>query len=263
MVKGIPIRAISRSLAVLQAVNRGGALYMNDIAEASDIPYPTACRIVQTLVHEGMLEREYNHRRYRVTARVRSLSYGFEDTSRLGTVSEPRIAELTKEMLWPVLVASRVGGVMIVRGSTTHLTSLSFTHYRLGHTMPLLFSTSGRVYVAFCPEDERRTILKGLKLSSPAMAGYIDHSEFGQVLETIRQKGFAVQKYNHIAPATGKIASLSAPIFDQGRCLGALTMIFFATAMSTEEAVRRYADAIKAGAAAIGRDLAADAAVGY
>lgn len=77
MEKGVPIRAISRGLAVLQAVNRHGGLTMMEIAQLSEVPYPTACRIVQTLLHEGMLEREPGRKRYRATASVLTLSSGF------------------------------------------------------------------------------------------------------------------------------------------------------------------------------------------
>jgi molybdenum-dependent DNA-binding transcriptional regulator ModE len=52
------VRAISRGLAVLQAVNRGGSVTMMEICRTAQIPYPTACRIVQTLMDEGMIERE-------------------------------------------------------------------------------------------------------------------------------------------------------------------------------------------------------------
>lgn len=75
MEKGVPIRAISRGLSVLRAVNVHGALTMMEISNASEVPYPTACRIVQTLVHEGYLERERGRKTYRASALVRELAY--------------------------------------------------------------------------------------------------------------------------------------------------------------------------------------------
>ena len=46
MEKGVPIRSITRSIAALKAINRHGSLSMMEIAKASQVPYPTACRIV-------------------------------------------------------------------------------------------------------------------------------------------------------------------------------------------------------------------------
>lgn len=76
MEKGVPIRAITRGLAVLQAVNQHGSLTMMEIAQTSRVPYPTACRIVQTLLHEGMLEREPGRKTYRATPLVLTLASG-------------------------------------------------------------------------------------------------------------------------------------------------------------------------------------------
>ena len=75
--KGVPIRAITRGLSVLKAINRGGSITMMQIARTSSVPYPTACRIVQTLLHEGMIEREPARKRYRATALVQSLASGY------------------------------------------------------------------------------------------------------------------------------------------------------------------------------------------
>ena len=58
MEKGVPIRSITRSIAALKAINRHGSLSMMEIAKASEVPYPTACRIVQTLLYEGLIEQE-------------------------------------------------------------------------------------------------------------------------------------------------------------------------------------------------------------
>jgi len=56
--KGVPIRSISRCLAALIAINKHGSLTMMEIARAAGVPYPMACRTVQTLLHEGMIEQE-------------------------------------------------------------------------------------------------------------------------------------------------------------------------------------------------------------
>jgi IclR family mhp operon transcriptional activator len=154
-----------------------------------------------------------------------------------------------------VIVATRVGDLMIVRASTTDMTALSYRHYRFGHTMPLLFSTSGRAYLAFCDADERRLILEGLKVSQADNTAHMTSVQFAQAMEQIRTDGFTVQKFNLDAPAAGRIASLSAPIIEHGKSVGALTLIFFASAMSIVEAVARYSAPVMRVAEAISRDL--------
>ena len=52
------VRAISRALAVLKAINRAGSLTIMGVSTAAGIPYATAARIVDTLILEGMIEKE-------------------------------------------------------------------------------------------------------------------------------------------------------------------------------------------------------------
>jgi IclR family mhp operon transcriptional activator len=260
MEKGVPIRSISRSLAVLQAVNRLGSLSMMDIAAASRIPYPTACRIVQTLMHEGMLEREGARKQYRPTALVQTLSTGFQGSNRLVAIARPHIVEFTRRELWPVLVTTRVGNVMMVRDTTQELTSLSFAAHLPGHTFPLLDCASGRAYMAFAGEEERETILEGLR---EVDAGIDPHTfalfESGYLIEEIRRDGIATRGYNQFSGTPGRTSSIAAPIFYNGEICATLTLVFFSTAMKMPIAVNRFGAKLIEAARLISDDLARDA----
>jgi IclR family transcriptional regulator, mhp operon transcriptional activator len=256
MEKGVPIRSVSRSLNVLQAVNRCGAMSMMDIAQASRIPYPTACRIVQTLMHAGMIEREPGRKYYRPTALVQTLANGYQEHSQLVGTARPHIVEFTRKALWPVLVTTQVGNAMMVRDSTQSLTSLSFECYPPGHTFPLLECASGRVFMAYASDEHRLTILEGLR---EVDAGVDPHTfslyESGYLTEEIRRDGFATRGYNRFAMTPGKTSSIAAPIMQDGEICGTLTMVFFAAAMKMQVAVERFAQMLVDTAADISADL--------
>lgn len=236
------IRAISRSLAVLQAVNRTGSICMNDIAQAAGIPYPTACRIVQTLVSEGMLRRDERTKHYHATAMVQSLSCGFNDHGRVVLRAERPAAQLTEDILWPALVMSRVGGQMVVRCSTTHLTSLSFNNFEPGFTMPLTATAAGRAYLAHASVEERRGITKGLRLTTGTGIGSLDEDLLDHRLEEVRRLGFAAQTSNDLPCMDGRRTfTIAAPFFIDGQIHGAVMLIIFSAAMSLTAAVERYA----------------------
>ncbi|OYU15157.1 MAG: IclR family transcriptional regulator [Alphaproteobacteria bacterium PA4] len=250
------VRAISRGLAVLQAVNRGGSITMMEICRSAHIPYPTACRIVQTLIDEGMIEREPARKRYRPTALVRTLSFGYQEEGDLVAVARPHIVALTRKLAWPVSVTTRVGPMMMVRDSTHKLTSLTLHNYVPGFTLPIIECSTGKAYLAFCDEDERRGVLNGLKqLDGPAerMAVLLTSSE--KMLMDIRARGFATQARNAYTATPGKTSSIAVPIFQNGRVCGALALIFFASAVSMAEAEGRFVDELKAVAAAISEAL--------
>lgn len=260
MEKGVPIRAISRGLAVLQAVNRHGSLTMMDIAHASGVPYPTACRIVQTLLHEGMIEKEPARKRYRATALVQTLSVGYQKEDALVSISRPHLVALTRKHSWPVSIASRVGNMMMVRDSTHALTSLTFTNYYPGFTLPLLECASGKAFMAYVSPEERAEMLKGLKKleAAPDKYGAL-LLETGTLLEEIRRTGFATQGRNRYTATPGKTSSIAVPVFEGDRVAGALSLIFFASAMTMDQAIAAFADDLKTAAAEISAKLSPSA----
>jgi IclR family mhp operon transcriptional activator len=128
MERGVPIRSLSRGIAVLQAINRGNSLSMTEIARTSEVPYPTACRIVQTLVYEGLIEREPARKRYRPTSLTQTLAYGFQGDAHLVEVARAHLVELTRTLGWPVSLSTHVGHSMVIRDSTHSLTALTFNN---------------------------------------------------------------------------------------------------------------------------------------
>lgn len=249
MEKGVPIRSISRSLAVLRVVNRAGALSMMEIAQASRVPYPTACRIVQTLLHEGMLEREPDRKCYRPTALVQSLSHGFQDHSGLTEVARPFLVEMTKTHLWPVSLVTRVGQMMVVRDCTHSISPMALNNYYPGATFPLLECASGHVYLAYAEQGERERLLDAadgaeFKVDPLTMRQF----RSGALPDDIRKEGYASRGRNRFTNTPGRTSSIAAPIFRDGKICAALTMVYFAAALKMSEAEERYAREITAAA---------------
>jgi IclR family transcriptional regulator, mhp operon transcriptional activator len=255
MEKGVPIRSISRSIAALKAINRHGSLSMMEISKASEVPYPTACRIVQTLLYEGLIEQEPARKRYRPTAMVQALSHGFQHDDRLVKIARPHIVALTKRVGWPVSIAIRVGRNMMLRDSTHANTSLTFEQYYPGFTLPILDSASGKLSMAFAPDDERRMILTWMRVSQDIDLQYLATAEASLDVDRIRQQGFAIQGRNHFNLTPGKTSSIAVPIFLNGAFEAAMTMVFFVSAMKLDAALESYLEELKATAAAISHDL--------
>lgn len=251
------IRSVSRSLAVLKAINRSGSLTMTEIAAAAEIPYPTAIRIVRTLIEEGMIEREPSRKRYRPTALVQTLSCGFQNHDRLVVTARPHIVALTERLGWPISVATRVAQSMMVRDSTSSITSLTFSHYYPGWQVPLLASASGRVYFAHCDRAERELLLRGFHENRRNVDVLtLRDFEEGDAAARIRAQGYAATARNAYSANPGKTSSVAVAVFEDGVLLGALALVFFASAISVDEAIRRFVGPLRKTADAIGDDMA-------
>jgi IclR family mhp operon transcriptional activator len=262
--KGVPIRSISRCISVLQAINRAGDLSLMEISKRAKVPYPTACRIVQTLVHEKLIEREPTRKHYRPTALIQSLSNGFQIRSQLVAVARDPIVALTKTHGWPVSVATRVGQSMVIRDSTHALTSLTFSNYYPGYMLPILECAAGKAYLAFADNDERLRILRDIrKGGGPLDDLTLRQLESGALVEEIRRAGYAFSGRNRYTETPGKTSSIARPIFGMNGVVGALVLIFFSSALKIDEAVARYDDDLRRAADDISQGVIALQAPDY
>jgi IclR family transcriptional regulator, mhp operon transcriptional activator len=253
--KGVPIRSISRSIAVLKAINQSGSMSMMAISRAAAVPYPTACRIVQTLLMEGLIEQEPARKHYRPTALVHTLSHGFQHDDRLVEVARPHIVALTERVGWPVSIAIRVGRNMMLRDSTHANSPLTFEQYYPGFTLPILDSASGKLSMAYASPEERATILKWIRVSQDIDLDYLKSAEAGLDVETIQAHGYSVQGRNHFNLTPGKTSSIAVPIFLNGKFEAAMTLVFFVRAMKIDTAIEQYLADLTATAATISAEL--------
>ena len=251
------VRAISRAIAVLSAVNRDGPITMMGIARSADIPYPTASRIVHTLLDEGLIEREPARKRYRVTSLVQTLSLGFQEEDALVSKARPHIEELCRRIGWPVSLATRVGSRIILRDSTHAMTSLTFSNYYPGYTLPLAECASGKAYLAFCDDEERQAIIDGWEAidNDSARVGLLMVGD-DYMLNKIRTDGYATQARNTYNAEPGKTSSVAVPILTRdGKLIGSLAMVYFAAAMKVDDAVAQFAGPLKQTAAQIAESM--------
>ncbi len=251
----IPIRSVSRFIAVFREINLKGPLSLGEMVQATGIPYPTTSRIVQTMLSHGLIEQIPKTKSYSVAAMAMSLSHGFQAANRLATAARPVIEALTHRIGWPVAVMTRVGTSMVARASTHHLTSLSFHAFPAGSSIPVLHSASGHVFLAYASREERAGVLDGLQRFnniSPMLSLFQE----GRPLERIRAEGHATYERNMHSQTPGKTSSISVPVQVDDQLQGTLTMIFFASAMPMDEALRRYLAELRQSAKAIELSLA-------
>ncbi|MCJ2183590.1 helix-turn-helix domain-containing protein [Novosphingobium sp. 1949] len=247
---------IGRALDILRIINLQGSPSLVEITRAVDLPYPTVLRIVRALVEEGVIEREPARKRYRPTAMVQALSYGFQNHDALVAAARAHIEALTRAVHWPVCLVTRVGNMMVVRDSTSTQTPLTFDHYYPGWQIPLIQSASGRVFLAYTDRERRLAMIDHIAAtgSKSVVQMLRDFEETGEA-DLIREQGYATVARIPFSSNPGRTSSFAVPIHANGTLLGALTLVFFANAMTPEEASAKYFDAVLGTAQAIGREM--------
>jgi IclR family mhp operon transcriptional activator len=255
--KDAPVRSISRCIQVLRTINEHSSMSMTEISRTTSLPYGTTCRIVESLLFEGLIEREQFRPRYRPTALVHSLSQGFQNYDALVAAAHPHIVELTRQQLWPVAITTRVGQSMIVRDSTHALTSMTFHLYHPGYNVPIMGTAPGRCYLSFAPEDESARTLTDLR-GTPQYEGdeYASLMESGKYFEQVRAQGYATKLGNQYTQTPGKTSSIGAPVFKDGQLIAVMILSYFTSTMRMSTAEEVLAPAILRTTAAIERSLA-------
>ena len=250
------IRSIARALHVLQAINRHGALTLTQISQIAKLPYPTACRIVYTLVGEGVIERESSRKYYRPTALAQSLSCGYQEQIRMVAIARAHIVKLTKDTGWPVSLASRVGPVMVIQDSTHSLTTMTFSDYHPGFSLPIASSASGMAYLAFTDREERAQIIDQIKRTAMD-----DEDRDGtenlrdNFFDMILEDGYASFIRNPHTKDPGKTSSIAVPLYRNKTLVGVMTFVFFSASFRVSDAFDKYKDIILETQTAINRDL--------
>lgn len=231
-----PVRALQRGLAVLQALNRCDGLRPQQIARMVGIPRPTVYRLLETLEGLDFVRRSPSDDTWHLTLLVRSLSDGFVDEVWIRQCAMPVMETLGRQVLWPIDLHTAHADRMVVRESTHANSPFSIDHGMVGADLPMLLTSSGRAYLAFCPVDERDAVLERLRCSGREDdARAADSEHVAQLLAQTRAQGFGGRTRDYRSHTN----SLSVPIRVDDRVLAVLTVIWIASALPFEEGVKQ------------------------
>ncbi|MBU3671618.1 MAG: helix-turn-helix domain-containing protein [Sinobacteraceae bacterium] len=233
-----PIRALIRGLDALTVLNLRNGATVSEVAQEIRLPRTTTYRILETLSHAGFVYRDATDDRYRLTIMVRGLSDGYDDEAWVTQIARPYINELGKDIVWPVAIASLSGTSMMVRETTDHRSPLAVERYSAGFRVPLLTSSSGRVYLAFSPPTQRESLLEILARSNKDEDSLAkNRNELMKMLNDARMQGYATA----VRPRrVSDEISMAVPIMIDDRVLSAVSIRFSGTAVPLKLAIERF-----------------------
>ena len=244
-----PIRALMRGLDALTVLNLRDGATVSEVAHEIRLPRTTVYRILETLCDAGFIFRDGADDRYRLTIQVRALSDGFDDEAWVTQIAKPIIHDLSREIVWPISIATLSGTTMLVRECTDHSSPLAIERYSAGFRAPLLTTASGRVYLAFSPPPQRETLIEILARSNqeedkPARA----RAELSRQLAEIKSLGYAT------AARTRRLMeeiSVSLPILLDEQVVASLTVRFASSAVPLKAGLERFLPKLRLCAAKI------------
>ncbi len=229
------LKSLKRGLKAMILINRHGSLSISELGHNIGLPRTTAERVLMTLRAEGFVARDPQTKRFYLTERVRALSGGYSDESWIAHVAAPMLFETTREIGWPLCIATAAGEYMSLRLTTDPATSLRLHRRHIGSEIAMAVSSSGIVHLAFLDPEQQRIMLDVLRASDdPAQAPARDASRMAYALARARAEGYS------FGLDLGRERSVSVPIRHRGQIKAVLLMVFMARGLTHEQALADF-----------------------
>ena len=187
---------------------------------------------------------------YALSFEVRRLSEGYASGDWIDEIAAPVMLEHLRAISWPSDLATPDGGFMIVRESTHRHSMLSQHRATIGIRIPMLVSSLGRAWLAYCSDEEREATLSQLRQRT---------DDIGEMARDTR-RGYGMNTGEWLSEAG--VTAIALPIFDGKRALGAINIVMMRDAVQAKEIRARYLPLLEALAQRISREIGGRRALG-
>ena len=183
------VNALHRGLAILRAVN-DGHVQLREISAATKLPKSTIARMLETLVADGYVAQD-DQKGYHVTARVMTLSRGYNAHEFLLKAAQPVLEGLRKHQIWPSDLAVFDQDAMVILDTGRDPGTLSLNR-TVGSRLPVLVTSLGRAFLGFADDELVERTLSRLARSTDAFdAPAKNGAAVRRLLAQVRRQGYA------------------------------------------------------------------------
>ncbi len=220
------IKSVDKTIQVLNCFTSGEpVLGIGEISRMTGFTKSTVSRLLSTLNGRGCVETVEGRGRYRLGYRIYLWGLISQKQNSLNNIARPVMKNLRDKVGEEIClyVVENNGRVCIERIKSLHELARMAT---VGSPLPLHAGASGRVLLAYLPNEQREQILAVSPLDKLTDQTPATLEKLEQSLAKIRQKGFGISKgerepnaYSVVAPvreSAGQVVaslSISGPIF--------------------------------------------------
>lgn len=223
---------------------------VTEAARRLGIGKSTAHRLLNTLTEERLLEQDPRTGAYRLGLAMYVLGRSVSTYSIVHEVSAPVLDQLRAATKAAVQVSVLDGReVVYVERRETPATLRLFT--RIGHRFPANVTSSGKLLLAYLPQDRLEDILDGWELPARTEHSVVEMAVLRSQLDVIRSRGWAV----NVDETEDGLTSIAAPIRNADGTVVASVSVVFPTDGLDEEGRSRFMRPCLDAAAAISRRL--------
>jgi IclR family transcriptional regulator, pca regulon regulatory protein len=247
------IEAIARGLDVIRTFKTGQpVMSLAAVAAASELPRPTARRILLTLEQLGYV-RQVESSGYELTPRVLDLGMSYVLSRGLWEIARPHMQALVARTGESTSIAQLDGSdiVYVARVAVPKIVTLAVT---IGTRFPAMPTSLGKVLLAALPLAEAERVLDEPSRSGITPPWQPDAAERAAALREVRARGWALTD-EQLAPG---IRSVAVPLRDgDGKVIAAINVNSHAAETPLDVLVGQHLPLLIQTAGAISADWAA------
>jgi DNA-binding IclR family transcriptional regulator len=226
------VPGLVRGLSILQSFSSGNSVQsITDVAKHLDISRSSAFRLIATLEYQGFIERIEDSKKYKLSAQILNLGFGFLADLDAAQVARSPLKALCDELSVSthLVIRDKAEVVYLLRYASN---SLLTSNVHIGSRMPAYATSHGQVLLAGLSDDEVVAIMEGQAFDAYTELTPKTIDELISRLNEIRSQGFAISKGSFEA----SLASVAASIKDhQGKDVAAINATFPVSQFSDQE----------------------------
>jgi IclR family mhp operon transcriptional activator len=216
---------------------------VDQLHRATLLPKPTIMRLLGTLSAAGLVTKGERGIGYHITSEVLALSAGFHGGPLVAEAGRPWASDLTRRLRWPAAIAVPDGGRVAISVSTAGSSALSPFHATIGVRHSLVTRALGRAYLAWCPEEERRILLRMLAASSDPEDNPPNLERVVRaMIASVQRLGYALRDPK-VEPRSSN--TVAVPIMLGESVAGTIGLSYFRSAVSQRALVEELLPALK------------------
>lgn len=225
------VKSVDKALRIVQLFINSESLSFTEICQQADLPKATAFNLIETLEVHKYLHRNPNGR-YALGRTLLELGNLYTSRLHLRDIAYPimqRMSEITNQTS-QLTMLSDLNVVYLEKVDSSGLIQLNT---RIGSTFPAHCTATGKIMLAFLPEDELNSLLQNRPLTKMTAYTITDKDALKENLAETRRNGYSVDNRE----SNDQIMAFGAPIRDSsGKVIAGISLTGLATSfISTSE----------------------------
>jgi IclR family KDG regulon transcriptional repressor len=207
---GKSVKVIEKAFHILEQISNQNNLSLKEISERTELPKPTASRILDTMQTLGYVEQDSNTQRFQLGSNFLSFVKKSNSTTDVTVISEPFMKRLLVQFGETVNLA-RLRDTQIVYVRILESRNAFRISDNIGDRASIHSTAIGKSIGAFLPKDNLNEFIKNCSFQRFTRKTIIDEPSLRRHLLTVRQNGYALDNEE----GHDGVICVGAPIFNK------------------------------------------------